>query len=149
MSEHDSDLRTRSIELAIAAWHSEMGCSLVELADEIRSFLTGSQSEHTHDHHPKWAHDLVRGFVALSQKVTAMTAASDRLTASVASNTTAVADNTTATNAAIAAGIGGGTGSDPATDAAVTAAADATDANTAATQANTAALKAATPVPVV
>lgn len=130
MSENGRDLRILSIQFAAQAWRPEMNCSLAQLAAEILAFAEEGLSQSTASQ-PKWAHDLIRGFVLLSQEIREMSAATDRLTASVAANTTA-------TDAAVAAFEAGSTS--PALEATINAQSDIVDANTAK-------LTAATPPP--
>lgn len=138
MPEHDKDLSLLCIDLAIKAWTPDMPISLVALACEAYAFVQGENVPTHHDHQPKWAHDLIRGFVVLSQKVSAMSANSDAAAAAALTLAASV-------DAALAAGIGTGGAIPP--DVAADAA-----ALPVATQAMTdqaARLTAATPAPVV
>lgn len=125
------ELRMQCLQLAASAWRPEMNCSLAQLAGEFLFFAEHGRSDPTPSHPPKWAHDIANALVELAQKVREMSAATDRLTASVSANTTA-------TDAAVAAFEAGSTS--PALEATINAQSDIVDANTAK-------LTAATPPP--
>lgn len=134
MPDHDhlTELRLRCLQLAIDA-SRPVSASVAELADQFLAFAM-----HAHPAPADYQHKLdvlARAITALTHRVkegfSEMSAATDRLTASVAANTTA-------TDAAVAAFEAGSTS--PALEATINAQSDIVDANTAK-------LTAATPPP--